>query len=43
MAYTDFNMDHQWLPFTPNRSFKKDPRVIVAALRPCSFFPPAVM
>ena len=27
----DFNMDHQWLPFTPNRSFKKDPRVIVAA------------
>ena len=31
MAYTDFNMDHQWLPFTPNRSFKKDPRVIVAA------------
>jgi beta-alanine--pyruvate transaminase len=31
MAYTDFNMDHQWLPFTPNRSFKKDPRVFVAA------------
>jgi beta-alanine--pyruvate transaminase len=31
MAYTDFSMDHQWLPFTPNRSFKKDPRVIVAA------------
>ena len=33
MAHThlDFNMDHQWLPFTPNRSFKKDPRVIVAA------------
>ncbi len=31
MAYTAFNMDHQWLPFTPNRSFKKDPRVIVAA------------
>lgn len=30
-AAPDFNMDHQWLPFTPNRSFKKDPRVIVAA------------
>jgi beta-alanine--pyruvate transaminase len=31
MAYTDFNMDHQWLPFTPNRSFKNDPRIFVAA------------
>ena len=31
MAYPDCNMDHQWLPFTPHRSFKKDPRVIVAA------------
>ncbi|MDW5442549.1 aminotransferase class III-fold pyridoxal phosphate-dependent enzyme [Polaromonas sp. SM01] len=31
MAYQDLNMDHQWLPFTPNRSFKKDPRVFVAA------------
>jgi beta-alanine--pyruvate transaminase len=31
MAYQDFNMDHQWLPFTPNRSFKKDPRILVAA------------
>ena len=31
MAYQDFNMDHQWLPFTPNRSFKSDPRVFVAA------------
>ena len=31
MAYQDFNMDHQWLPFTPNRSFKNDPRVFVAA------------
>ncbi|MDO9357584.1 MAG: aminotransferase class III-fold pyridoxal phosphate-dependent enzyme [Polaromonas sp.] len=31
MAYPDFNMDHQWLPFTPNRSFKKDPRVFVGA------------
>ena len=26
-----FNIDHQWLPFTPNRSFMKDPRVFVAA------------
>ena len=31
MAYTDFNMDHQWLPFTPNRTFAKNPRVFVAA------------
>ena len=31
MAYQNFNMDHQWLPFTPNRSFQKDPRVFVAA------------
>jgi beta-alanine--pyruvate transaminase len=31
MAYQDFNMDHQWLPFTPNRGFKNDPRVFVAA------------
>ena len=31
MAYTEFNMDNQWLPFTPNRSFKKDPRVFVGA------------
>lgn len=31
MAYQNFNMDHQWLPFTPNRSFKKDPRIFVAA------------
>ena len=31
MAYTEFNMDNQWLPFTPNRGFKKDPRVFVAA------------
>jgi beta-alanine--pyruvate transaminase len=31
MAYTDFNMEHQWLPFTPNRSFKNDPRIFVAA------------
>ena len=25
------SMDHQWLPFTPNRHFRKDPRVFVAA------------
>jgi len=31
MAYTDFRMDNQWLPFTPNRAFQKDPRVFVAA------------
>jgi len=31
MAYQNFNMDHQWLPFTPNRSFAKDPRIFVAA------------
>src|SRR5688572_20043147 len=31
MAYNDLRMDNQWLPFTPNRAFKKDPRVFVAA------------
>ncbi len=31
MAHTDLNMDNQWLPFTPNRSFKQDPRVFVGA------------
>ena len=31
MAYQDFNMDNQWLPFTPNRHFRKEPRVFVAA------------
>ena len=31
MAQLDFNMDNHWLPFTPNRSFKDNPRVIVAA------------
>jgi beta-alanine--pyruvate transaminase len=31
MAYNDFSMDNHWLPFTPNRSFRKDPRVFVAA------------
>jgi beta-alanine--pyruvate transaminase len=24
-------MEHHWLPFTPNRSFKNDPRIFVAA------------
>ncbi len=31
MAHTDLNMDNQWLPFTPNRTFKQDPRVFVGA------------
>lgn len=31
MAPPSFNMDHHWLPFTPNRSFQQDPRVFVAA------------
>jgi beta-alanine--pyruvate transaminase len=31
MPTPDFNMDHQWLPFTPNRHFRLDPRVLVAA------------
>lgn len=31
MAYNDLRMDNQWLPFTPNRSFAKDPRIFVAA------------
>jgi beta-alanine--pyruvate transaminase len=31
MAVAQLNMDHQWLPFTPNRHFQLDPRVLVAA------------
>jgi beta-alanine--pyruvate transaminase len=31
MGAVEFNMDNQWLPFTPNRHFKKDPRVLVGA------------
>ncbi|MDO9149407.1 MAG: aspartate aminotransferase family protein [Hydrogenophaga sp.] len=31
MDNTALRMDNQWLPFTPNRSFQKDPRVFVAA------------
>ena len=30
MAYHEFNMDNHWLPFTPNRQFKKEPRVFTA-------------
>ncbi len=31
MTHPDINMDNQWLPFTPNRTFKQDPRVFVGA------------
>jgi beta-alanine--pyruvate transaminase len=31
VAQTDLHMDNQWLPFTPNRTFKQDPRVFVGA------------
>ena len=31
MTHTDLNMDNQWLPFTPNRTFRQDPRVFVGA------------
>ena len=31
MNLNDLPMDSQWLPFTPNRHFRKDPRVFVAA------------
>jgi beta-alanine--pyruvate transaminase len=31
LAHTDLNMDNQWLPFTPNRTFRQDPRVFVGA------------
>ena len=31
MSYPTFNLDHQWLPFTPNRSFMQNPRIFVAA------------
>ena len=31
MAYNDFSMDNHWLPFTPNRHFRKDPRIFVGA------------
>ena len=31
MAFNDFSMDNFWLPYTPNRHFRVDPRVFVAA------------
>ncbi len=31
MAYNDFSMDSHWLPFTPNRQFRKDPRIFTRA------------
>jgi len=31
MAGREFSMDNHWLPFTPNRHFRQDPRVFVAA------------
>jgi beta-alanine--pyruvate transaminase len=31
MAYQDFDTGNHWLPFTPNRHFRKEPRVFVAA------------
>ena len=31
MSLHDLPMDNQWLPFTPNRHFRQDPRVFVAA------------
>jgi beta-alanine--pyruvate transaminase len=31
MTAHPINMDHQWLPFTPNKQFHADPRVMVAA------------
>ena len=31
MSASHLNMDNHWLPFTPNRSFRQNPRVFVAA------------
>ena len=31
MHQTNVSMDHLWLPFTPNRQFQQQPRVMVAA------------
>ncbi len=31
MAFNDFTMDNFWLPYTANRHFRQDPRVLVAA------------
>ncbi|WP_174875144.1 aspartate aminotransferase family protein [Vogesella oryzae] len=30
-AVSDLNLDAQWMPFTANRAFKRDPRIIVGA------------
>jgi adenosylmethionine-8-amino-7-oxononanoate aminotransferase len=30
MADTNLNLDHYWMPFTANRSFKKNPRMVGA-------------
>ena len=29
MQFTTNSLEHHWLPFTANRAFKKDPRIIV--------------
>ena len=29
MQYTANTLEHHWMPFTGNRDFKKDPRIIV--------------
>lgn len=31
MSQSHFEMTNQWLPFTPNRDFQRDPRVLVGA------------
>ena len=31
MSKIDFNLENHWLPFTPNRSFMDNPRVLVGA------------
>ena len=31
MAFNEFDLGSHWLPFTPNRHFRKEPRVFVAA------------
>ena len=31
MNHPPYTLEHQWLPFTPNRDFARDPRVFVAA------------
>ena len=29
MQYSANSLEHQWMPFTPNRAFKEDPRLVV--------------